>query len=92
LLMQNGHRDLASCMCNPSTREDGVAAMNIESILDRHSREAHRLVQILRETQDALGWLAPESLTAIAEGLDIPRAQVGEHRRFLQFLPHPSAG
>ena len=63
-----------------------MAAMNIESILDRHSREAHRLVQILRETQDALGWLAPESLTAIAEGLDIPRAQVESTAGFYSFF------
>ncbi len=27
-----------------------------------------RLMQILRETQEVLGWLSPETLTAIAVG------------------------
>ena len=63
-----------------------MAVTDIEAILDRHGRKAHRLVQILRETQDALGWLAPETLTALARGLDIPRAQVESTANFYSFF------
>ncbi|WP_051019110.1 NAD(P)H-dependent oxidoreductase subunit E [Thauera sp. 63] len=73
-------------MWNPSKQEEGVAVTNIESILDRHSHEAHRLVQILRATQDALGWLAPETLTCIAHRLQIPRVQVESTANFYSFF------
>ena len=63
-----------------------MAVTEMEVILDRHGRKAHRLVQILRETQDALGWLAPETLTALARGLDIPRAQVESTANFYSFF------
>jgi [NiFe] hydrogenase diaphorase moiety large subunit len=63
-----------------------MAVTDIGTILDRHTRKAHRLVQILRETQDALGWLAPETLSAIAHGLDIPRAQVESTANFYSFF------
>lgn len=63
-----------------------MAVTNIESILERHAYEAHRLVQILRETQDALGWLAPETLTCIAHRLQIPRVQVESTANFYSFF------
>ncbi|HRA80771.1 MAG TPA: NAD(P)H-dependent oxidoreductase subunit E [Thauera sp.] len=63
-----------------------MAAMDIDLILDRHAREAHRLVQILRETQDALGWLSHGTLSAIAAGLAMPRAQVESTASFYSFF------
>jgi [NiFe] hydrogenase diaphorase moiety large subunit len=31
----------------------------IDAVLDRHRRDGTRLVQILREDQEQLGWLSP---------------------------------
>jgi [NiFe] hydrogenase diaphorase moiety large subunit len=58
----------------------------IETILIRHGRDASRLVQILRELQDALGWLAPGTLTAVARGLGCPRALVESTAGFYSFF------
>jgi len=58
----------------------------IDIILDRHGRDASRLVQILREVQDALGWLSPATLTAVARGLNWPRARVESTAGFYSFF------
>jgi [NiFe] hydrogenase diaphorase moiety large subunit len=48
----------------------------IAAVLARHGHDGTRMMQILRETQEALGWLAPPTLTAIAAGVGWPRARV----------------
>lgn len=58
----------------------------LDSILDRHQRDGTRLVQILREVQDALGWLSPTTLTAIAQGIGWPRARVESTAGFYSFF------
>ncbi len=58
----------------------------VETILDRHRRDGTRLVQILREVQEALGWLAPKTISAIAAGLGLPRARVEGTAGFYSFL------
>jgi [NiFe] hydrogenase diaphorase moiety large subunit len=55
-------------------------------ILERHHRDGTRLMQILRETQEAIGWLAPETITKIAEGVGWPRAQVEGTAGFYSFF------
>ncbi|HEY6895907.1 MAG TPA: NAD(P)H-dependent oxidoreductase subunit E [Rhodocyclaceae bacterium] len=59
---------------------------DLNAILERHQRDGTRLMQILRETQEALGWLAPETLTAIAQGIGWPRARVESTVGFYSFF------
>ncbi len=58
----------------------------IDAILARHRGDGTRLMQILRETQEALGWLAPATLTAIAQGIGWPRAKVEGTAAFYSFF------
>jgi [NiFe] hydrogenase diaphorase moiety large subunit len=58
----------------------------IDTVLDRHHRDGTRLMQILRETQEQLGWLSPPTLTAIAKGIGWPRAKVGGTASFYSFF------
>lgn len=41
----------------------------IEFVLDRHRHDSGRLLQIIRDVQDSLGWIAPETAASIAAGL-----------------------
>ena len=54
--------------------------------LARHRHNPTRLVQILREAQEELGWVAPETLSAIARGVDLPFAQVAGVASFYSFF------
>ena len=58
----------------------------VSAILARHKHDGSRLVQILRECQEALGWLDAATLTAIAADLDRPRAQVQGVAGFYSFF------
>ncbi|MEY4593327.1 MAG: hypothetical protein RIR18_2222 [Pseudomonadota bacterium] len=55
-------------------------------ILDRHHRDGLRLMQILRETQERLGWLSPETLAVIAEGIGWPLVRVQSTAGFYSFF------
>ncbi len=55
-------------------------------ILDRHHRDGTRLMQILRETQEALGWLPPEAIGEIAAAIGWPRARVAGTAGFYSFF------
>ncbi len=58
----------------------------IHAILTRHHHDGTRLMQILREAQDELGWLSPQTLTEIADGIGWPRAQVESTAGFYSFF------
>jgi [NiFe] hydrogenase diaphorase moiety large subunit len=58
----------------------------IETVLSRHGHDGTRLMQILREVQDEVGWLAPTTLTTIAAGIGWPRAQVESTASFYSFF------
>ncbi len=58
----------------------------LTQVLDRHRHDGTRLMQILRETQEALGWLSPETITAIAKGVGWPRAKVEGTAGFYSFF------
>ncbi|MCX8085962.1 MAG: NAD(P)H-dependent oxidoreductase subunit E [Rhodocyclaceae bacterium] len=58
----------------------------IAAVLERHNHDGTRLMQILRETQEALGWLAPETITAISKGIGWPRAKVEGTAAFYSFF------
>jgi [NiFe] hydrogenase diaphorase moiety large subunit len=55
-------------------------------VVERHRREPSQLLQILIETQDALGHLSARSLTHIAALLGLPRARVEGVVGFYTFL------
>jgi [NiFe] hydrogenase diaphorase moiety large subunit len=59
-----------------------IAAQTVE----RHRREPSQLLQILIETQDAIGYLPAASLTRIAALLGLPRARVEGVAGFYSFL------
>ncbi|MBU0752212.1 MAG: NAD(P)H-dependent oxidoreductase subunit E [Gammaproteobacteria bacterium] len=67
---------------SPALNDPGI----VPAILARHGHDATRLMQILRETQESLGWLAPETLTAIASGVGWPRAKVEGTAAFYSFF------
>ncbi len=58
----------------------------IQAVLRRHGNDGTRLMQILRETQEVLGWLSPETLSDIAAGIGWPRAQVEGTASFYRFF------
>ncbi len=58
----------------------------LDSILDKHRRDGTRLMQILREVQEAQGWLPPPTLTAIAAAIGWPRAKVEGTADFYSFF------
>lgn len=58
----------------------------LSKVLDRHHHDGTRLVQILRETQDALGWLPPEAISGIARAIGWPRAKVESTAGFYSFF------
>jgi [NiFe] hydrogenase diaphorase moiety large subunit len=58
----------------------------IDTVLDRHRRDGTRLVQILREIQEQLGWLSPATLTHIAAAVQWPRAMVSGTASFYSFF------
>ena len=59
---------------------------HLMGILDRHGRDGLRLMQILREAQEALGWLSPQTLAAIAAGIGWPLARVHSTAGFYSFF------
>jgi [NiFe] hydrogenase diaphorase moiety large subunit len=61
-------------------------AEHVAAILERHRNDGTRLMQILRETQEALGWLSPQTLTDIAKGVGWPRARVEGTAGFYSFF------
>ena len=58
----------------------------IESVLDKHRHDSGRLLQILRDVQEVLGWIAPETAASIAAGLDIAKPRVDSLVQFYSFL------
>ena len=66
--------------------ETAVLADVLTPILDRYRRDPNQLVQILRETQEALSYLPPAALTRIAEDVGLPRARVEGVAGFYSFF------
>ncbi|MBU3990037.1 MAG: NAD(P)H-dependent oxidoreductase subunit E, partial [Gammaproteobacteria bacterium] len=58
----------------------------INEVLVRHGKDGTRLMQILRETQEELGWLSPATLPAIAAGINWPRSRVESTAGFYSFF------
>ena len=69
-------------MTQPTPSLDQV----LPPILARHGNDPTRLVQILRDAQDQLEYLAPDTVTALARALNIPRTRVESCVEFYAFL------
>ncbi len=61
-------------------------AGKLENILRRYDGSTHNLLQILREIQEAEGWISPESVTALEQALAVPRAKIEGVASFYAFL------
>jgi [NiFe] hydrogenase diaphorase moiety large subunit len=64
----------------------GARRATIVSVLSRHGRDPHDLVQILREAQAQLGWLPREVLGGLAVELGLTLAHVEGVATFYRFL------
>ena len=71
---------------SPEVRQ-GVA-----DAIARWEGDPNNLVQILRETQDSIGWLPPETLSLVAHELGLPLAAVRGVAGFYSFLYTEPAG
>jgi [NiFe] hydrogenase diaphorase moiety large subunit len=58
----------------------------IDVIVDHHRRDPTCLVQILREIQEAAGYLSPATITRVAAAVGLPRARVEGVAGFYSFL------
>ncbi len=70
---------------------DGDKLSFLEQILTRHRNDASKLLQILREVQEHLGFVPPGVVSRIAASLSIPRARIESVASFYSFLhlkPH----
>ena len=59
---------------------------DVSAVLAKHHHDPTRLVQILRDVMTAERHLAPRTLTAIADGLRLPRARVEGVAGFYSFF------
>lgn len=69
-------------MTNPKAGKDDV----LSDVLCRHACDGLRLMQILREAQEALGWLSPETLATVAKAIGWPLARVQSTAGFYSFF------
>jgi [NiFe] hydrogenase diaphorase moiety large subunit len=69
---------------NTALSESGVAALDV--ILGKYRREPGYLVQVLRETQDALDHIPPAAMTYVASALGVPIGQVEAVTAFYAFF------
>jgi [NiFe] hydrogenase diaphorase moiety large subunit len=58
----------------------------LDKVLSRHGRDPHALVQILRETQEQMGWLSRDLLGVVARELKLTLAHVEGVASFYRFL------
>jgi [NiFe] hydrogenase diaphorase moiety large subunit len=58
----------------------------VAAAVAKRGADSSYLLQILRELQDALGWIAPETAEAVAAQLRIPLTQVRSTLQFYSFL------
>jgi [NiFe] hydrogenase diaphorase moiety large subunit len=58
----------------------------LDPILSRYGKNAVNLMQILRETQEHFGWIAPEAVDVLADQLAVPRAKIEGVASFYSFF------
>ncbi|MDG4551406.1 MAG: NAD(P)H-dependent oxidoreductase subunit E [Candidatus Contendobacter sp.] len=66
--------------------ESDILTQTIHEIVQRHGGAPTRLLQILRDVQDRLTWLSPETMDRVAEELDLSPIKVRGVAEFYSFL------
>ena len=69
-----------------SEHKKAISSDVVVRALVRHRADPTRLVQILREVQEELDWIAPETAREIAAGLGVPITRVQSVVQFYSFL------
>jgi [NiFe] hydrogenase diaphorase moiety large subunit len=59
---------------------------DLAPILDRHGRDPHALLQILRDAQEEFGWISPEVRAAVAAALAVPESNIDSLTQFYAHL------
>lgn len=67
------------------TRDIALIAV-VERIVERNGRDPTRMVQILREVQEALDWLSPQAIDALQAALKVPRTKIEGVAGFYAFF------
>lgn len=67
---------------NPNSAAPDV----VRRVVAQHDRDVHDLVQILREVQEALDWIAPETIDCLAAELAVPRTKIEAVAGFYSFF------
>ncbi len=63
-----------------------MRALDLAVLLERHHHDPTRLVQILRDVQEAASWISPATITELAGRLGLPRAKVEGVAGFYSFF------
>jgi len=58
----------------------------VSAIVEKYRNNPTYVLQILREAQEALDWISPETVETVASGLNIPRTRVQSVLQFYSFL------
>src|SRR5512141_3488679 len=58
----------------------------VDAVLERHHRDPHYLLQILREVQEAWDWIPPEAIDRMQEVMHLPRTKIEGVAGFYSFL------
>ena len=70
----------------PVVRNAPDCAEEAATAMARHRHDPHELLQILREVQEACGWIPPEAIDCIEARLGLPRAKILGVATFYSFL------
>ena len=69
-----------------NSQGDPALEPDLDSILARHGGKPYRLLQVLREIQEAFQCISPKAVTQVAEALGVPLARVWGVIGFYAFL------
>ncbi|TXG78312.1 MAG: NADP oxidoreductase, partial [Rhodocyclaceae bacterium] len=58
----------------------------VNRVVAHHGGDAHDLVQILREVQEALDWISPETIDCLVTALGVPRTKIEAVAGFYSFF------
>ena len=76
----------------PTVRNAPEPAQAAATAMARHRHDPLELLQVLREVEEACGWIAPEAIDCIEARLALPRAKILGVASFYSFLHLKRAG
>ena len=81
-----GRREKAPGSCAPAVRTTPDPAEAAATAMARHRHDPHELLQVLREVQEACGWIPPQAIDCIEARLGLPRSKILGVATFYSFL------